>query len=76
MVESFRSLGVEVVGGVGTPFNPEFHDAIMREERDDIPDGTILQEFRRGFRIGSKLLRPAMVKVLPAFGGGCACHEA
>ena len=63
MVEAFRSLGVETVSGVGTPFDPEVHEAIMREERDDIPDGTVLKEFRRGFRLGSQLLRAAMVQV-------------
>ncbi|KAK9828577.1 hypothetical protein WJX72_000837 [[Myrmecia] bisecta] len=63
MVEIFRSLGVEAVPGVGAPFDPNFHDAIMREANEDVPDGTVLQEFRKGFRVGDKLLRPAMVKV-------------
>jgi molecular chaperone GrpE len=63
MVEVFRSLGVEAVPGVGSPFNPEVHDAIMREENDDVPDGTVLKEFRRGFRLGDQLMRPAMVQV-------------
>ena len=65
MVEAFRSLGVEAVSGPGSPFDPEVHEAIMREENDDLPDGTVLQEFRRGFRLGSQLLRAAMVQVLP-----------
>ena len=64
MVEAFRSLGVETVAGVGTPFDPEVHEAIMREERDDMPDGTVLKEFRRGFRLGSQLLRAALVQVV------------
>lgn len=63
MVEAFRSLGVDAVAGVGAPFDPEVHEAIMREERDDLPDGTVLKEFRRGFRLGSQLLRAAMVQV-------------
>ena len=63
MVDSFRSLGVEAVAGVGHPFDPNFHEAIMQEENDDVPDGTILQEFRKGFKCGDKLLRAAMVKV-------------
>ena len=63
MVESFRGLGVEAVPGVGAPFDPELHEAIMREESDDVPDGTVLREFRRGFRLGDKLLRAAMVQV-------------
>ena len=62
MVETFRNMGVEAVPGQGQPFDPEFHDAVMREASEDVPDGTVLQEFRRGFRIGNKLLRPAMVK--------------
>ncbi|CAL8471081.1 g10623 [Coccomyxa elongata] len=82
MVEAFRSLGVETVAGVGTPFDPEVHEAIMREERDDIPDGTVLKEFRRGFRLGSQLLRAAMVQVSytdkvpePAASNGAAAPE-
>ena len=63
MVEIFRTLGVDAVPGVGQPFDPNFHDAVMREQNDDVPDGTVLQEFRKGFRHGDKLLRPAMVKV-------------
>jgi hypothetical protein len=62
MVESFRGLGVEAVPGVGAPFDPELHEAIMREENDEVPDGTVLREFRRGFRLGGKLLRAAMVQ--------------
>ena len=63
MVEAFRSLGVEAVPGPGNLFNPEVHEAIMREENDELPDGTVLKEFRRGFRLGSQLLRAAMVQV-------------
>ena len=62
MVEAFRGLGVEAVPGVGAPFDPELHEAIMREEADDVPDGTVLREFRRGFRLGDKLLRAGMVQ--------------
>lgn len=63
MVELFRGLGVEAVPGAGEPFDPEVHEAIMREPSDDVPDGTVLEEFRKGFRLGDRLLRPAMVKV-------------
>lgn len=48
---------------MGSPFDPEVHEAIMREPNDDVPDGTVLEEFRKGFRLGETLLRPAMVKV-------------
>lgn len=63
MVELFRGLGLEAVPGAGEPFDPELHEAIMREASEDVPDGTILDEFRKGFRLGDRLLRPAMVKV-------------
>ena len=63
MVEAFRALGVEAVPGPGNLFDPEVHEAIMREENDDVPDGTVLKEFRRGFRLGKQLLRAAMVQV-------------
>ena len=47
----------------GSRCAPQVHDAIMRAPSDEVPDGTVLQEFRKGFRIGSTLLRPAMVQV-------------
>ena len=65
MVEVFKGLGVEAVPGVGQPFDPNVHEAIMREPNETMPDGTVLQEFRRGFRLGKTLLRPGMVKVIP-----------
>lgn len=63
MVELFRGLGLEAVPGAGEPFDPELHEAIMREPSEEVPDGTILEEFRKGFRLGDRLLRAAMVKV-------------
>jgi molecular chaperone GrpE len=63
MVELFRGMGLEAVSGAGEPFDPEVHEAIMREPNGDVPDGTVLEEFRKGFRLGDRLLRPAMVKV-------------
>ena len=63
MVELFRGLGLEAVAGAGEPFDPELHEAIMREPNEDVPEGTVLEEFRKGFKLGDRLLRPAMVKV-------------
>lgn len=63
MVELFRSLGLEAVPGVGAPFDPEVHEAIMREHSDEFDDGVVMEEFRKGFQLGDRLLRPAMVKV-------------
>lgn len=63
MVELFRGMGLEAVPGAGEPFDPEVHEAIMREPNEDVADGTVLEEFRKGFMLGDRLLRPAMVKV-------------
>lgn len=63
MVETFKTLGVEPINAKGQPFDPEIHEAIMREPNDDVPDGTVLDEFRRGFTLKGKLMRAAMVKV-------------
>ncbi|KAF0892376.1 hypothetical protein E2562_015451 [Oryza meyeriana var. granulata] len=62
-IEILNSLGVEDVETVGKPFDPMLHEAIMREESVEFEEGVIIQEFRKGFKLGERLLRPAMVKV-------------
>ena len=64
MVDIFKQLGVSPVETVGTQFDPEVHEAIMNEPSDTVADGEVLEEFRRGFLINGKLIRPAMVKVI------------
>ncbi|KAL8147432.1 uncharacterized protein LOC141707860 isoform X1 [Apium graveolens] len=61
--EVLGSLGVVPVETTGNPFDPMLHEAIMREESDEFEEGIILQEFRKGFKLGDRLLRPSMVKV-------------
>jgi GrpE len=63
MVDIFKGFGIEAVPGQGSIFDPNLHEAIMREPDNSLPEGTIIQEFRKGFRIGDKLIRAAMVKV-------------
>lgn len=62
-VEAMRGLGVSAVETVGKEFDPNVHEAIMREDSAEYPEGVVTQEFRRGFVLGEKLLRAAMVKV-------------
>ncbi|XP_022743307.1 uncharacterized protein LOC111294308 [Durio zibethinus] len=62
-MEILGSLGVEPVVTVGNPFDPMLHEAIMREDSTEFEEGIILQEFRKGFKLGDRLLRPSMVKV-------------
>ncbi|KAB2049463.1 hypothetical protein ERO13_A13G160200v2 [Gossypium hirsutum] len=62
-MEILSSLGVEPVETVGNLFDPMLHEAIMREDSTEFEEGIILQEFRKGFKLGERLLRPSMVKV-------------
>ncbi|KAL6179551.1 hypothetical protein ACLB2K_051065 [Fragaria x ananassa] len=62
-VEIMRSLRVASVPTLGKPFDPSVHEAIAREESQEFPDGIVIQEIRRGFLLGGRLLRPALVKV-------------
>ncbi|CAL9196143.1 unnamed protein product [Musa hybrid cultivar] len=62
-LEILTSLGVEAVETVGSSFDPLFHEAIMHEESMEFEEGIIIQEFRKGFKLGERLLRPSMVKV-------------
>lgn len=61
--------GLIPVAALGQPFNPEFHEAVAREETTE-PDkiNLVVEEFRRGYTLHGKLLRPAMVKVAVAAG--------
>ncbi|KAI4363935.1 hypothetical protein MLD38_020093 [Melastoma candidum] len=61
--EILSSLGVVPVETIGNPFDPLLHEAIMREETTEFEEGIILEEYRKGFKLGDRLLRPSMVKV-------------
>lgn len=58
-----ETLGVESVQTVGQPFDPHIHEAVAAEESDSFEPDTVMEELVRGYRLGDKLLRPAMVKV-------------
>lgn len=55
--------GLRPIHTEGQAFDPKFHEAIAREERNDLPDNTILEELQKGYLFVDKLLRPSMVKV-------------
>ena len=54
---------VEVIPGVGTQFDPNVHEAVLREFTTDHEDGAIVDEYRRGYTIRGRLLRASQVKV-------------
>lgn len=61
--EVLGQYGVERIAARGQPFDPNFHEAVMTEETGEEPEGTVLEEFRTGYTMGSRLLRPCSVKV-------------
>ena len=64
--EVLTEMGVEPIASVGEHFDPHFHDAVAAEESDVHSPHTVTAEFLRGYRIGEKIIRPAMVKVASA----------
>ena len=60
----FAHMGVQPIATVGEPFDPNFHEAVATEVRDDVPNNSICQEMLRGYRIGNKVVRHSMVKVV------------
>src|SRR5689334_25301757 len=58
-----EALGVKQIAVVGERFNPHIHEAVVTEETEEFEPDTITQEIRAGYRLGDKLIRPALVKV-------------
>ena len=57
------AFGVKPIAAVGEPFNPHLHEAVVTEATDEYEPDTVIQEIRSGYKIGDKLIRPALVKV-------------
>ena len=56
-------LGVKPIAAVGEQFDPHIHEAVVTEATDDYEPDTVMQEIVAGYRLGDKLIRPALVKV-------------
>src|SRR5205085_6179668 len=56
-------LGVRQIGTTGESFDPRWHEAITREARADVPEGTILHVAQPGYALGERVIRPAQVSV-------------
>ena len=63
LTKIFTSLGVEIFGNVGDAFDPNLHNAVMHIENDELGENTIAAVFQKGFKIGDKVVRFAMVQV-------------
>jgi molecular chaperone GrpE len=66
MTDLLRKRGVRPIDTVGTQFDPRFHEAVMQEVSGDHREGEVMAELRRGYMLGDRLLRPAVVKVAKA----------
>ena len=63
LLKIFGSLGVEVYGNVGDRFDPNLHNAVMHIENEELEENSISAVFQKGFKIGDKVVRFAMVQV-------------
>ena len=63
LVKIFTALGVEIFGNVGEEFDPNLHNAVMHTENEELGENVICQVFQKGFKIGEKVVRFAMVQV-------------
>ena len=57
------ALGVKPISAVGEHFDPHIHEAVVTKPTDEYEPDTVMQEIIRGYRLGDKLIRPALVKV-------------
>ncbi len=67
ILQQFKSTlaeaGVEEVEAAGKPFDPNLHEAVSQQESAEVPEGQVLQQLRKGYRLRERLLRPATVIV-------------
>jgi molecular chaperone GrpE len=66
LLDLLTRRGVTPIETTGATFDPHLHQAVSSEPSADHQEGEIIEEFRRGYRLGERLLRPAMVKVATA----------
>jgi molecular chaperone GrpE len=66
MLDFLRKRGVTPIEALGADFDPNFHQAVIHETSPKHREGEVIEELQRGYMLGDKLLRPAMVKVAKA----------
>ena len=63
LVKIFTALGVEIFGNVGDAFDPTLHNAVMHTDDENLGENVIAMVFQKGFKLGDKVVRFAMVQV-------------
>ena len=66
VLDTLQKLGLEEIDAEGKEFDPNFHDAVMRTPTNDHPEETIIAVLQKGYKMGEKVLRPALVNVAAA----------
>jgi molecular chaperone GrpE len=63
LLVSLKKHGVESIESIGQEFDPNFHEAMMKVESDEIDDNKIVEEFEKGYLLNGRLLRPSKVSI-------------
>lgn len=63
LLDVMKSLGVEAFGEKGEPFDPNFHNAVLHEENEELDENVVSDVFLKGYKLGDKVIRHATVKV-------------
>lgn len=63
LMKCLEKLSVESFGEIGDSFDPQIHNAVARTDDESLPENSLSAVFQRGFKIGDKIIRPAMVQV-------------
>jgi len=63
LVDSLKRLGVSAMRPEGQMFDPNYHEAMLREATNKYPEGTVIEQLVRGYLLNEEILRHAMVKV-------------
>ena len=66
MNDTLTKIGLEVIETEGKEFDPNFHEAVMQTPTSEYEEGTIINELQKGYKIGDKILRAALVNVATA----------
>ena len=66
VLDTLQKLGLEEIDAEGKEFDPNFHDAVMRTPSNEYPEETIIAVLQKGYKMGEKVLRPALVNVAAA----------
>ena len=63
LMTTLESAGVKVIEAVGQEFNPDFHNAVMHVEDDEVGENIVVEEFQKGYMYRESVVRYSMVKV-------------